>query len=99
MASVQWRIMGWFTGAGRAPARHAEAGGGEDLALDLVHASAERVDLRRPAGAFEVAVQDRTGRALGQVAGGADDTEERAVHVDERLGAVDLRSGRVGGCE
>src|ERR671910_2403418 len=41
------------------PSGHTQPGAGDDLALHLVDPAAERVDLGRPAGPLDVAVQHR----------------------------------------
>ena len=62
---------------------HAQAGGGDDLALHLVHPAAERVDLRRPVAALDLAVQDRARLARARtVARCAEHARASPVHLD-----------------
>src|SRR5579872_5355715 len=66
-------------------AGHLQAGGGDDVALDVVDAPAEGVDLGGPSGPLQATLEDRPGGALSPVAGCAHDAEEQPVDLDVSL--------------
>src|SRR5207302_5456449 len=69
------------------PPWEAEADGGDDVALHLVHSAAEGVDLGPAPGPLELAAESGAGRAHADIAGGADDAEKGPVDIDHCLGA------------
>src|SRR5262245_31725370 len=75
-------------------ARQAEAHHRHDLALDLVDAAAERVDLAGPHLVLDLPAHDRAGRPVLDEARGPENVEEEAVDLDELLGSVHLDGGR-----
>src|SRR5579872_1953770 len=77
-------------------AGHLQAGGGDDVALDVVDAAAEGVDLGGPSGPLEPALEHGPRRALPPVPGGAHDAEEQPVDLDVGLGAEHLHGRGVG---
>src|SRR5262245_32031198 len=72
----------------------AKAEQGDEVALHLVGAAAERQDQRSLHGALDPAGERGIGLALAELATGAHDFEQQPIRLGEELGAEDL--GRAG---
>src|SRR3954471_6225211 len=102
-SAARERISCWvssrskFMSAG--PPLHAEPGRGDDLALDLVDAAAEGVDLRGSGEPFYLAAERCTRRPGPQPAARSEHTEQLAADEHMRLGPVELRGGGIRGLQ
>src|SRR5438552_4102415 len=78
---------------------HAEAEHGDQVALHLVHAAAERQDDQASVIPLEARLQHRVGRVLLEVPGLADHLEHQAERLEVELSAEHLDRRRVGDVE
>jgi len=81
----------FIAGLAACRARH-----GHDLALDLVHAAPEGVDLGLAGQRLELAAQQRARRPRAKVATRTDDAEQQPVDLDGALGPEHLDGGGLG---
>src|SRR5205823_9033607 len=77
-------------------AGHAEAGGDDDLPLDLVDAAAERAHDRAAVLALKQALEHGTRRVLSQVARRPEHFEQQTGRLLPELGAVHLHGRGLG---